>query len=78
MVKLNISIEGENLSDILNELMKIGISIVKSNKKEIKEIMEFFVDESIDVLMKNKTIENGAKLYRKINNEINYQYKQKR
>ena len=75
MVKINISIEGEDFEDILSSLVDVGTTIVKSNKKELCEIIELLADESIDILMKPKIIEKGAKLYRKINNEINYQYK---
>jgi hypothetical protein len=75
MAKINISIEGEDLEDILNELFEIGINLLNSNKKEINKFIKFFADESLDVLLEPKTLEKGAQLYRKINNEINYTYK---
>ena len=75
MVKINISIEGEDLSDIVGELLDLGIDLIKSNKKEIREAMKIFLDEGLDVLMERKTLEKGAQLYKKINSEINWTYK---
>jgi len=76
MVKINISIEGENIEEIIDELLNIGICVLKSNRKQISEILKIFADESLDVLLDHKTIEKGALLYRKINSEINWTYKQ--
>ena len=78
MVKINISIEGENLSDIVEELLDLGVGLLKSNRKEIKEIMKIFTDDALDILMERKTLEKGAKLYKKINSEINWTYKKDR
>ena len=75
MVKINISVEGEDLSDIIGELLNLGVELIKSNKKEIREIMKIFADEALDVLMERKTLEKGAQLYKKINTEINWTYK---
>ena len=75
MVKINLSIEGEDITEVLNELLNIGIDILKSNRKEINKLLKFLADESLDVLLEQKTLEKGAKLYRKINSEINYTYK---
>ncbi len=75
MVKINISIEGEDLSEIINELFNVGIEIIKSNKKEFREAMRIFADSAFDVLMEHNTLERGADLYRKINSEINWSYK---
>jgi hypothetical protein len=75
MVKINISIEGEDLSEIVEEILNIGIELVKSNRKEIKEMMKILSEEAIDVLMEKKTLEKGAQLYKKINSEINWTYK---
>ena len=77
MVKINISIEGENLEDIISELISIGKEFVKSNREDLKELMEVLADEAIDVLMKHKILEKGAKLYKEINSEINYAYKKR-
>ena len=75
MVKINISIEGEDLSEIVEEILNIGIELVKSNRKEIKEMMKILSEEAIEVLMEKKTLEKGAQLYKKINSEINWTYK---
>ena len=75
MVKINISIEGEDISEIVNELLNVGIEVVKSNRKEIRELMKIFADEAFEVLLERKTLEKGAILYKKINSEINWTYK---
>ena len=75
MVKINISLEGENTEEIITELIKIGLSLFKKNRNQIKEILEILANESIDILMDQKILEKGAKLYKKINSEINYEYK---
>ena len=78
MVKINISIEGEDLSEIVEEILNIGIELVKSNRKEIREMMKILSEEAIEVLMEKKTLEKGAQLYKKINSEINWTYKRDR
>jgi len=75
MVKINISMEGENISDIVEELLNIGVKLVKSNRKEIRETLKVLADESLDIMMEHKILERGAQLYKKINNEINWTYK---
>ena len=75
MVKINITVEGEDIKDIFSDLFEIGLAMFKSNKKEMHDFLKFLADESLDVLLEQKTLEKGAKLYRKINNEINYTYK---
>ncbi|MCK5260832.1 MAG: hypothetical protein KAJ44_01470 [Thermoplasmatales archaeon] len=75
MVKINISIEGEDISEIVEELLNVGIGLVKSNRKEIREALKILADETLDVMMEHKTLERGAQLYKKINNEINWTYK---
>ena len=75
MVKINISIEGEDIAEIIEELLNVGVGLLKSNRKEIREILQILADESLDVLLEHKTLEKGATLYRKINSEINWTYK---
>jgi hypothetical protein len=75
MAKIKISIEGEDVSDIIQELFSIGIELLKSNRKEIQELIRLLADDAIEVLQERKILENGAQLYRKINNEINWTYK---
>lgn len=78
IVKINISIEGEDLESIISELISIGTELIKSNRDDLKESMEVLADEAIDVLMKHKILEKGAKLYKEINSEINYAYKKQK
>jgi hypothetical protein len=75
MVKINISIEGEDIEEIIGELLNVGIGLSKSNRKEISEILKILADESLEVMLEPKTLEKGAMLYRKINSEINWTYK---
>ncbi|DAC72304.1 MAG TPA: hypothetical protein DSN98_05935 [Thermoplasmata archaeon] len=75
MVKINISIEGENISEIIDELLHVSIDLLKTNRKELREILKILADESLEVLNEKKTLEKGAELYRKINSEINWTYK---
>jgi bifunctional DNA-binding transcriptional regulator/antitoxin component of YhaV-PrlF toxin-antitoxin module len=75
MVKINITIEGEDISEIIDELLHVGIGLVKANRKEIREVLKILADESLEVLNEKKTLEKGAELYRKINSEINWTYK---
>jgi hypothetical protein len=75
MVKINITIEGEEISDIINELLHVGIELLKTNRKELREFLKILADESFEVLYEKKTLEKGAELYKKINSEINWTYK---
>jgi fructose-1-phosphate kinase PfkB-like protein len=78
MVKINISIEGEDISEIINELLHVGIDLIKTNRKELREVLKILADESFEVLNEKKTLEKGAELYKKINSEINWTYKRER
>jgi hypothetical protein len=75
MVKINITIEGEEISEIINELLHVGIALLKTNRKELREVLKILADESFEVLNEKKTIEKGAELYKKLNSEINWTYK---
>jgi hypothetical protein len=78
MVKINITIEGENISDIVNELLHVGIDLLKANRKELREVLKILADESLETLNDKKILEKGAELYKKINSEINWTYKRDR
>jgi hypothetical protein len=75
MVKINITIEGEDVSEIINELLHVGIELIKANRKELRDVLKILADESLEVLNEKKTLEKGAELYKKINSEINWTYK---
>ena len=75
MVKINISIEGEDINEIIEELLKVGIHLVKTNRKEIQDLMRIIGEDALDVLFERKILEKGALLYKKINSEINWTYK---
>ncbi len=75
MVKINISIEGEDLEHIIDELFAIGFNVLKNNQKNIREALRILAYDAIDVLSEKKTLERGAQLYKKINMEINWTYK---
>ena len=78
MVKINVSIEGEDLSEIVNEFLNIGIELIKSNRKEIRELLKIFSEEAFGVLFEQKTLEKGAELYKKLNSEINWTYRKEK
>ena len=75
MVKINITIEGEDISQVLNELMHVGIDLLKTNRKELQEVIRILAEESIEILNEKKTLEKGAEIYKKLNSEINWTYK---
>jgi bifunctional DNA-binding transcriptional regulator/antitoxin component of YhaV-PrlF toxin-antitoxin module len=75
MVKINITLEGEDISEIINELMHVSIELVKANRKDLREVLKILAEESLEVLNEKKTLEKGAQLYKKINSEINWTYK---
>jgi hypothetical protein len=75
MVKINIMIEGEEISEIINELLQVGVELLKTNRKELREVLKILADESLEVLNEKKILEKGAELYKKINSEINWTYK---
>jgi hypothetical protein len=75
MVKINITIEGEDVSEIIDELLHMGMSLLKANRKEIREVLKILSEESLEILNEKKTLEKGAELYRKLNSEINWTYK---
>jgi len=75
MVKINISIEGEDISEIVVELLNVGIGLINSNRKEVRELMKILADEALEVLQERNILEKGAQLYKKINSEINWTYK---
>jgi lipoate synthase len=78
MVKINITLEGEDISEIINELLHVGIELLKANRKGLREILKILADESLEVLNEKKTLERGAELYKKINSEINWAYKREK
>ncbi len=75
MVKINITLEGEDVSEIIDELLQMGIGLLKANRKEIREVFKILSEESLEILNEKKTLEKGAELYRKLNSEINWTYK---
>lgn len=75
MVKIKIEIEGEDITEIVDELIRVGLSVLKENRKELREVMKLVSDEAFEVLEDKRTLERGAELYRKLNQEINWTYK---
>ena len=56
-------------------MLHVGIGLLKTNRKELREALRILADESLEVLNDKKTLEKGAELYKKINSEINWTYK---
>ncbi len=59
MVKINITIEGEDISEIINELLHVGIDLLKANRKELREVLKILADESLEILNEKKTLEKS-------------------
>jgi len=78
MVKINITIEGEDAAEIINELLHVGMDLLKANRKELREALKILADESLEVLNEKKILEKGAELYKKINSEINWTYRREK
>jgi hypothetical protein len=78
MVKINITVEGEDIPAIIDELLHVGINLLETNRKEIREALKILADEALEVLNEKKTLEKGAQLYKKINTEINWTYKREK
>jgi hypothetical protein len=78
MVKINITIEGEDAAEIINELLHVGMDLLKANRKELREALKILADESLEVLNDKKILEKGAELYKKINSEINWTYRREK
>jgi len=56
------------------ETIENVVKYVKSHPEEIRELIKIIGEEAIAVLMERKILEQGAKLYRAIEREINYTY----
>lgn len=52
------------------------VKYAKSHPEEIKELMEIVGEQALDVLMERHVLQEGAKLYRAIQREINYTYRE--
>jgi hypothetical protein len=74
MVKIEIKIEGENIESIIKELS----TLLETNKKQIRDILDTLAVEALDVLEEKKIVDRGAELYIKLNRAINWKYKEKR
>ncbi len=73
-MKIEIKLEGENIQQIFEEISKF----LESNKEEIKKLIRFLANETIDVLEEKKILDRGADLYIKINRAINWRYRQEK
>jgi hypothetical protein len=51
------------------------VQYVKSHPEEIRELMEIVGEQALEVLMERHVLQEGAKLYRSIQREINYTYR---
>lgn len=78
MVKINITIEGEDAAEIINELLHVGMDLLKANRKELRDALKILADESLEILNDKKILEKGAELYKKINSEINWTYRREK
>jgi len=52
------------------------VKYAKSHPEEIKELMEVVGEQALEVLTERHVLQEGAKLYRAIQREINYTYRE--
>ena len=50
------------------------VKYAKNHPKEIREVLKLMGEEALSILREKKMLENGAKLYREIQQAINYTY----
>jgi len=53
------------------------VKYAKTHRKEVRELMKIIGEEALSVLMEKDVLNEGAKLYREIQREINYTYGKK-
>jgi len=63
---MKITLDEESVDAIVN--------YVKTHPKEIREVLKLVGEEAVSILREKKMLENGAKLYREIQQAINYTY----
>lgn len=64
---MKITLDEESIDNI--------VKYIKNHPKEIREVMEVLGKDAMAVLMERPILQEGAKLYRAIQREINYTYK---
>ncbi len=73
-MKINITIEGEDLNEIIREVQ----GLLDKNREEIRKILHVLAEEAINVVEETKVIDKGADIYIKLNRAINWKYKQQK
>jgi len=53
------------------------VKYAKTHRDELRELMKIIGEEALSVLMEKDVLNEGAKLYREIQREINYTYSKK-
>ena len=56
------------------ESIEAMVKYAKTHRGEIRELLKIIGEEALSVLMEKNVLEDGAKLYREIQREINYTY----
>lgn len=64
---MKITLDEESVENIVN--------YAKSHPEEIRELMEIVGEQALEVLTERHVLQEGAKLYRAIQREINYTYR---
>ncbi|MCD6512014.1 MAG: hypothetical protein J7K61_00215 [Thermoplasmata archaeon] len=73
-MKIQVTIEGEDLNEIIKELH----GLLDKNREEIRKILHILAEEAINVVEETKVIDKGAEIYIKLNRAINWKYKQQK
>jgi len=63
---MKITLDEESIENI--------VAYIKNHPKEIREVIDILRREALAVIMERNVLEEGAKLYRAIQREINYTY----
>jgi len=63
---MKITLDEESIENI--------VEYIKNHPKEIREVINVLRHEALAVIMERNVLEEGAKLYRAIQREINYTY----
>mgnify|MGYP000001286176 CR=1 FL=1 len=64
---MKITLDEESIDNI--------VRYIKDHPREVREVMETLGRDAMAVLMERHILQEGAKLYRAIQREINYTYK---
>ena len=54
------------------------VEYAKNHRKKIRELLKIIGEETLSILREKDVLDDGAKLYREIQDAINYTYKEEK